>query len=128
MAGKILVADDEASILHVVTLKLRNAGYEIITAVDGEEAYELCIAESPDMILVDNQMPYMTGLEVCKKLKANGSKIPAIMVTARGFELDGDELAAAGIVALLAKPFSPRELLEKVNFFFEKLNQKAIAG
>ncbi|RPI59235.1 MAG: response regulator, partial [Planctomycetaceae bacterium] len=66
---KILVADDEAHILHVVSMKLKNAGYEIITAMDGEEAAELAKAELPDLVITDYQMPIMTGLEFCKSLR-----------------------------------------------------------
>jgi len=114
---KILVADDEAHILHVVSMKLRNAGFEVITAVDGEEAMELCTAEKPDLLITDFQMPLMTGLELCTALRGQeGTRdIPAIMLTARGFDIEPEEMEAAGISAVLAKPFSPREVLQKVN-------------
>jgi CheY-like chemotaxis protein len=124
MAKKILVADDEAHILHVVSMKLVNAGYAVITAVDGEEALELCTSERPDMIITDFQMPVMTGLEMCQKLRsqAETKDIPAVMLTARGFDIEPEVMAAAGIMAVLAKPFSPREVLEKVN---QVLNEEA---
>jgi len=114
---RILVADDEAHILHVVSMKLRNAGFEVITAVDGEEAMELCTAEKPDLLITDFQMPLMTGLELCTALRGQeGTRdIPAIMLTARGFDIEPEEMEAAGISAVLAKPFSPREVLQKVN-------------
>ena len=116
MSKKILVADDEAHILHVVSMKLANAGYQVLTAVDGEEAYDLCLAERPDMVITDYQMPYLTGLELCKKLRQGGlaPNLPVIMLTARGHDLDSDDIAAAGISDVLAKPFSPREVLQKV--------------
>ncbi|MDY6913929.1 MAG: response regulator [Planctomycetota bacterium] len=116
MNEKILVADDEAHILHVVSMKLKNAGYEVITAVDGEEALELCRAEKPDMLITDFQMPFMTGLELCRELRADEEtkSIPALMLTARGFDLESQDMIDAGIAAVLAKPFSPREVLEKV--------------
>ncbi|MHC4562581.1 MAG: response regulator [Planctomycetota bacterium] len=117
MAGKVLVADDEAHILHVVSMKLRNAGFEVITAQDGEEALETCLAERPDMIITDYQMPCMTGLEFCKALrqKEQGRSIPAIMLTARGFDVEPAEMIEAGIGSVLEKPFSPREILARVN-------------
>ncbi len=117
MSAKILVADDEAHILHIVSLKLRNAGYEVITAVDGEEALELCVSGKPDLIITDYQMPYMTGLEFCKEVRKceEIKNVPAIMLTARGFDIEPGEMIEAGIAAVLAKPFSPREMLEKVN-------------
>ena len=116
MSKKVLVADDEAHILHVVSMKLRNAGYEVLTAVDGEEAYELCLVERPDLLITDYQMPYMTGMELCVKLRSDDrtKSIPAIMLTARGFDLEAEEMIKAGIATVLAKPFSPREVLEKV--------------
>jgi two-component system, OmpR family, alkaline phosphatase synthesis response regulator PhoP len=117
MNKKILVADDEAHILHVVSMKLRNAGFEVLTAVDGEEAYELCSAEKPDLLITDYQMPLMTGLELCTLLRGQESTrdIPAIMLTARGFDIEPEEMEAARISAVLAKPFSPREVLARVN-------------
>lgn len=116
MAQRILAVDDEAHILHVVCMKLRNAGFEVITAVDGEEALELAKAEKPDLIISDYQMPIMSGMEFLKALRkcAEMKTVPAIMLTARGFDIEDGELAEAGISAVLAKPFSPREVLEKV--------------
>ena len=117
VADKVLVADDEAHILYVVSMKLRNAGFEVITAQDGEEALEMCLAEQPDMIITDYQMPCMTGLEFCKafRQKEQGRNIPAIMLTARGFDVEPAEMIEAGIASVLEKPFSPREILARVN-------------
>jgi two-component system, OmpR family, alkaline phosphatase synthesis response regulator PhoP len=113
---KILVADDEAHILHIVSMKLSNAGYEVVTAVDGEEALELCLAEKPDLVITDFQMPYLTGLELSHRLRQEEQtkSIPVLMLTARGFEIEPGEMAKAGIVDVLSKPFSPREVLERV--------------
>src|SRR5215208_7312940 len=86
-AGKtILVADDESHILHVVSLKLRNAGFRVVTARDGQEAFEMAQQSHPDLLITDYHMPQLSGLELCQRLKqdANTSNIPAIMLTARG--------------------------------------------
>lgn len=115
MSKKVVIADDEAHILHVVSMKLRNAGLEVITAVDGEEALDLCLTEEPHILITDYQMPYLTGLELCKKLRQAGRDMPAILLTARGFDIEPGEMADAGIAAVLAKPFSPREVLSVVN-------------
>ena len=117
MSKKIVVADDEAHILHVVSMKLTNAGYVVMTAVDGEEALDLCVTEKPDLLITDYQMPLMTGLELCKQLRGSEEtrNIPALMLTARGFDIEPGEMIDAGIAAVLAKPFSPREMLAKVN-------------
>ena len=109
----ILVVDDESHILHVVTLKMTNAGYEIITAEDGEEGFEVATEHLPDLIITDYQMPFMTGLELCVKLKEQEatSAIPAIMLTARGSALASDDLNKTNISSVISKPFSPREIL-----------------
>jgi len=121
MGKRIVIADDEAHILHVVNMKLTNAGFEVFTAMDGEEALELCQAESPDLLITDYQMPVMSGLELCKQLRDSEQtrRIPAIMLTARGFDIEPGEMADAGIEAVLAKPFSPREVLAKVQQLLE---------
>lgn len=116
MGKKILVADDEAHIRHVVSMKLANAGYEVVTAMDGEEAFELCQTEMPDLLIADYQMPYLTGLELCKKLRQSErtNRTPVLMLTARGFDIEPDEMVAAGISGVMSKPFSPREVLSAV--------------
>ncbi|MGA2229961.1 MAG: response regulator [Tepidisphaeraceae bacterium] len=114
---KILVADDESHILHVVSLKLRNAGYAIVTACDGQEALELAQQEKPDLIIIDYHMPHLSGLEVCQRLRRErpADPIPAILLTARGYDLDMGSAESHGIVRMLSKPFSPRQLLATVN-------------
>jgi two-component system alkaline phosphatase synthesis response regulator PhoP len=114
---KILVADDESHILHVVSLKLRNAGFNVLTARDGQEALEMAQQEQPDLIITDYHMPQLSGLELCQRLKqdprTNG--IPAIMLTARGYHLEPHDTQESGILRMLSKPFSPRQLLTTVN-------------
>ena len=116
MAHRILVVDDEDHIVQVLSIKLRNAGYEVLTAADGEEAFELAIKEQPDMIITDFQMPYMTGLELCRALSQNGktSAIPVVMLTARGYALEEDDLSIGNIKDVLSKPFSPRAIVQMV--------------
>ena len=112
---RILVVDDEAHITHVVSLKLTNAGYAVTTAGDGEEAFEIACQEGPDLIITDLQMPYMSGLELAKKLKRTSktATTPVLMLTARGYALDQSELGQTNIKGVMSKPFSPREVLEK---------------
>jgi len=113
---KILVADDESHILHVVSLKLRNAGYSVVTARDGQEAFDLASAERPDLLITDYHMPQLSGLELCQKLKLDvaTANIPAIMLTARGYHLEPSDTEQSGILRMLSKPFSPRQLLATV--------------
>ena len=113
----ILVADDESHILHVVSLKLRNAGFRVITARDGQEALEMAQAQHPDLLITDYHMPQLSGLELCQRLKQDSrtSDIPAIMLTARGYHLEPRDTEQSGILRMLSKPFSPRNLLVTVN-------------
>lgn len=119
---RVLVADDEAHILNVVSFKLRNAGLEVITARNGTEAFELAKSEVPDLMVVDYQMPGMNGLELCLALRKESgtARIPAIMLTARGLDIERPDLDEAGICLVMAKPFSPREVLANVQELLEQ--------
>ena len=116
MSHRILVVDDEAHIVQVLSLKLRNAGYEVSTAVDGEEAFEFATKQRPDLIITDFQMPYMTGLELCRALAGNPAtaSIPVLMLTARGDALDPEDLALGNLRDVLSKPFSPRAMVDQI--------------
>ena len=117
----ILVADDESHILNVVSLKLRNAGYRVLTACDGREALEIATAELPDLLITDYHMPELSGLELCQRLKQDPATagISAIMLTARGYHLEPHDTEQSGILRMLSKPFSPRHLLAAVNELLE---------
>ena len=115
MKPKVLVADDEAPIANVVAMKLRNAGMDVTVALDGQEAYERALAAPPDFMITDLQMPGLNGLELCARLTAElPDRIPTILLTAKGFEIDKAALAPLPIRRVMAKPFSPRELLARV--------------
>lgn len=112
----ILLADDEAHITCVVGAKLRSAGYTVVTARDGEEAFELARSSAPDLVITDLQMPRMSGLELARALKNNPatSKTPVIMLTARGFIAEPAEIAKTNIARMISKPFGAREVLKNV--------------
>ena len=114
MPKRILVVDDETHIVQVLSLKLRNAGYEVVSAGDGEEAFDLAVRDRPDLVITDFQMPYMTGLELARSLAAHAATrgVPVVMLTARGYALDDSELRSAQITEVLSKPFSPRAILD----------------
>jgi two-component system alkaline phosphatase synthesis response regulator PhoP len=115
MPCRILIADDEVAIANVVARKLQNAGLETIVATDGQEAYERASAERPDFMITDLQMPGMSGLELCERLTAElDEPIPTILLTAKGFEIDGAVLRHLPILRVMTKPFSPSELLANV--------------
>jgi len=117
----ILLADDETHILNVVSIKLQNAGYEVITAEDGQEAYELARQRQPDLIITDYQMPLLSGVELCSKLRCEPGTcdIPAIMLTARGFVISENDKTSGNIKQVIDKPFSPREVLASVHELLE---------
>lgn len=112
----ILIADDETHILNVLSIKLKNAGYEIITAEDGVEAYTLASEHQPDLIITDYQMPGLSGLELCSKLKCNPAtnNVSAILLTARGFSISEEDMRLGNIREVIMKPFSPRQVLSRV--------------
>ncbi len=112
----ILVCDDEPHIVHVVAAKLKNAGFEVLTATDGQEALDVARQHVPSLVITDYQMPYLSGLELCAKMRAEPElkNIPAIMLTARGFWINTTELDGTNIRELIPKPFSPREVLRIV--------------
>jgi len=128
MADKtVLVVDDEIHIVHIVAIKLRNNGYEVISADNGAEALELALREKPDIVVTDYQMPVMTGLELVEKLRQHDQTkdIPVIMLTARSFAIEQEQQDALQISECLSKPFSPRELLGNIE---DILYQKELVG
>ncbi len=123
----VLVVDDEIHIVHIVAIKLRNNGYEVISADNGAEALELALREKPDIVVTDYQMPVMTGLELVEKLRQHDQTkdIPVIMLTARSFAIEQEQQDALQISECLSKPFSPRELLGNIE---DILYQKELVG
>ncbi len=115
-AKKVLIADDEIHIIHVVAIKLRNNGYEVVAAGNGAEAYELACREKPDIVVTDYQMPLMTGIELIEKLRANEQTkdIPVILLTARSFAISQEQQQSLNVADCLSKPFSPKELLKTI--------------
>ena len=113
---KIIIVDDEPPIRHMLDLKLKQAGYTVYTACDGQAAYELACEHLPSLIISDYQMPGMDGLEFCQKLAANPNtmKIPVIMLTARAHKISQEEIEKTNICCSLDKPFSPRDLTSKI--------------
>ena len=113
---RVLVVDDEVHIVHVVAIKLRNNDYEVISAENGAEAFELACSEKPDIIVTDFQMPVMTGLELVEKVRQCDAikDVPVIMLTARSFAIEQQQQEDLQISQCLSKPFSPKELLENI--------------
>ena len=110
---RILVVDDEQSVLDLLAYNLKKAHYTVLTAANGRQALELARQAEPDLILLDLMLPEVDGLDVCREIRRT-SKVPIIMLTARGEEVDrvvGLELGADDYVC---KPFSVRELMARI--------------
>src|SRR3954447_15761582 len=111
---RILIVEDEPNMVAGLRDNFEFEGYDVLTAPDGVAGLERALKEAPDLVILDVMMPRMSGLDVCKQLKAKRPSIPIIMLTARGQEVDkvvGLELGADDYVT---KPFSIRELLARV--------------
>jgi DNA-binding response OmpR family regulator len=118
----VLVADDEEDIRSLVAFRLKRAGYEVITAADGEEALLLVTTRLPDLAVLDMMMPKATGLEVTRSMReqATTKDIPVILLTARAQEADVSRGFEAGADDYVKKPFSPQDLQARVQALLER--------
>ncbi|MEH7354379.1 response regulator transcription factor [Neobacillus drentensis] len=114
MKNKILVVDDEQSIVTLLKYNLEQAGFEVITAMDGNEGRILAETESPDIIVLDLMLPKLDGMEVCKQLRQKNIMIPILMLTAKDDQLDKILGLELGADDYMVKPFSPREVIARV--------------
>ncbi len=112
--AKILVVDDEKSIVDILSFNLKREGYDTVCAFDGREGLKLARNEAPDVILLDVMLPYMDGFEVCSTLRKEGNNVPIIMITAREEETDKVFGLENGADDYITKPFSMRELMARV--------------
>lgn len=111
---KILVVDDESSIVTLLQFNIEKAGFDVVTAEDGRTGYELALAEKPDLIVLDLMLPEMDGIEVCKQLRQDKVETPILMLTAKDDELDKIIGLELGADDYLTKPFSPREVVARI--------------
>lgn len=116
---RIIVADDEAYVTATIAGRLRQLGDQVVTVCNGQQAFDLACQNPPDLIIADYQMPVLDGYQMSLKLKQDPRTfaVPVIMLTARGHKLPDEQLAATSIRTLLAKPFSMRELLARIEQF-----------
>ena len=112
----ILVADDDRDILDLLAFRLERAGYEVVSASDGEEALRLAVDRKPDLAVLDVMMPKLDGYEVTRRMRADEStkRIPVILLTARVQEHDVARGFEVGADEYMKKPFSPAELRARV--------------
>ena len=121
MAKRILAVDDEKHILRLVQINLEKAGYDVVTASNGQEALDQVAKHHPDLVVMDVMMPVMDGLDALKKLKSEPetARIPVIMLTAKAQDADVYQGWQLGADLYLTKPFNPLELLTFVKRIFE---------
>ncbi len=121
---KILAVDDDAELLPLVAFALRQAGYAVVEAAEGERALSRFAAEAPDLVILDVNLPDLDGFEVCRRLRA-ASEVPILMLTVRGEEADLVRGLELGADDYLTKPFSPRTLLARVKALLRRAGQAA---
>ncbi len=116
MAKKILFVDDEEDIRKVVTLRLKKAGYEIITAVNGKEGVEAVKKHKPDLVILDYRMPVMDGVEASKFITQDPETkdIPVIFMTANSAGMTLETIMGSGASDFINKPFEAKQLMEKI--------------
>ena len=123
--AKILIAEDEPDIRELVAFMLRFAGYEVLSASNGEEAVQAATREIPDLVLMDVRMPRMTGYDACRLMKANPvlRDVPVVFLSAKGQESEIQSGLEAGAEEYLLKPFSPDELTNRVRAILSKFGK-----
>ncbi|NLY50470.1 MAG: response regulator transcription factor, partial [Firmicutes bacterium] len=122
MAEKILVVDDEATIVEFVRINLEKAGFRVVSAGDGDEALALAASERPDLIVLDIMLPGRDGFEVCRELRRTTS-VPIIMLTARDEDIDKILGLELGADDYLTKPFNPRELVARIKAILRRVDR-----
>ena len=131
MAGRtILIADDEPHLVHILAYNLTRAGAVVEIATNGQECVEIALRISPDLIVSDYQMPVLDGLQASIQLRSNlaTTHIPILMLTSRGHRLTPAELALTNIRAVMAKPFSIRQLLKSIEDILSKPSTGTVAA
>jgi len=121
MGQKLLVVDDEESIVTLLQFNLEQAGYEVQTAMDGKTAFEMANNSDFDLIILDLMIPEMDGLEVCKQLRQNKISTPILMLTAKDDEFDKVLGLELGADDYMTKPFSPREVVARIRAILRRV-------
>lgn len=116
MSRKVLAVDDSSSIRKMVEFSLKSKGFQVTTAVDGQEALELLAKDKPDVIILDINMPRLDGFGFLKKIKAEAANaaIPVLMLSTEGQEADMETAASLGATHYIVKPFKPSELIAAI--------------
>lgn len=122
---KVLIVDDEPSILTLLAFNLEKDGYEVYTATDGLEGYEMAISNPFDFIILDLMLPSMNGIDVCKRLRQEKIETPIMILTAKDDEFEKIIGLELGADDYMTKPFSPREVLARMKAILRRTKQSA---
>jgi DNA-binding response OmpR family regulator len=128
MSIRVLAVDDEPDVLRLVEIKLKKAGFDVITARDGEEGLNRAISDQPDVVLMDVMMPKMDGFTAASKIKGQMSPPLILMLTAKGQESDVIKGISGGADDYIIKPFAPRELIARINVALIKAGKPAVTA
>ncbi|AZR74226.1 DNA-binding response regulator [Anoxybacter fermentans] len=123
---KILVVDDDQNLCKLIKIYLKNAGYEVVVAMDGIEALEVFRKERPDLVILDIMIPFMDGWEVCEQLRRE-SNVPIIMLTAKDTKDDKIKGLEMGGDIYITKPFDPDELVAQVKAVFRRMGNQEVS-
>ncbi|GAE34110.1 response regulator transcription factor [Halalkalibacter akibai] len=122
MSQRLLIVDDEESIVTLLQFNLEQSGFDVTTAMDGATALELATNETFDLLILDLMLPEMDGLDVCKNLRLNKVMTPILMLTAKDDEFDKVLGLELGADDYMTKPFSPREVVARVRAILRRVN------
>lgn len=119
--ARILIVEDEPDVLLLLENRVRGAGHDVVSATNGEEGLTLVATEKPDLVVLDWMMPRRDGIDVCEEIRASDPEhtIKVLMLTARSQQSDVDRAMAAGADDYIVKPFSSRDLIERINALIE---------
>ncbi|MEB6225800.1 response regulator transcription factor [Mammaliicoccus sciuri] len=123
MSQKVLVVDDEQSIVTLLKYNIEQAGYQVIVAYDGVRALEKVNEEKPDLVVLDVMLPEKDGIEVCKTIRSDKNQVPILMLTAKDDEFDRVLGLELGADDYMTKPFSPREVVARVKAILRRVGQ-----
>ncbi len=119
---RLLLVDDDSLIVELMTARVRAAGFDVASALNGRQAKELLDRQPYDLVICDVVMPEVDGLTLCRQLREAGNKVPFLFLTAKGQPRDIVELLATGADDYLVKPFDAGELLARVNALLRRLH------
>jgi two-component system phosphate regulon response regulator PhoB len=127
MKPLILLVEDEDALVEILRYNLERAGFEVVSARDGEEALTLIAERPPDLVVLDWMLPHLSGIEVCRRLRRDDGAIPVIMLTARAEEADKVRALNTGADDYLTKPFSPGELAARIQAVLRRTRPAILA-